>query len=159
MIDVAILRAAGLTDAQIVRVTELYHADRNARRREQNRIAQQKHRARKHVSADSADIDDKALVFSEGSVVLQSFGIEKKYTGAIIARWVKAHDPRKVLWAIQQARDHDVKAPIPYVTAILNGNSHGHPRKQTLSELAHDIADQVQEREAELGVRRARDIV
>jgi hypothetical protein len=58
MISVSILRAAGLTDAQIVKVIETDQKERQAARREQNRIHQRSHRARKHVSAYRADIAD-----------------------------------------------------------------------------------------------------
>jgi len=57
--SVAILRAAGLTDAQIVKVKELEEAERKAARKEQNRKAQQNHRARKQISADAADQNGK----------------------------------------------------------------------------------------------------
>lgn len=52
MIDVKVLRAAGLTDTQIVRVLETDQAERKTIRREQNRINQQNHRARKQNGAD-----------------------------------------------------------------------------------------------------------
>jgi hypothetical protein len=55
MIDIKTLRAAGLTDSQIVKVLELEQSERQATRREQNRINQQNHRARQHVSTDRAD--------------------------------------------------------------------------------------------------------
>jgi hypothetical protein len=62
VIDIATLRAAGLTDQQILRVLEAEQNERKAARREQNRINQQKHRKnkqsiadRQHVSADGAD--------------------------------------------------------------------------------------------------------
>lgn len=65
MITVAMLRAAGVSDLQIVRVLELEQLERLASRREQNRINQRNYRkANKindrviHVSADSADSAD-----------------------------------------------------------------------------------------------------
>lgn len=58
MISVSILRAAGLTAEQIVKVLETEQNERKLARREQNRIHQRNHRARKHVSADRADIAD-----------------------------------------------------------------------------------------------------
>jgi len=51
MIDIRTLRAAGLTETQILRVVE----EDQAKRREQNRKAQQKHRACQHDIADRAD--------------------------------------------------------------------------------------------------------
>jgi hypothetical protein len=62
MITVSILRAAGLTDEQIVRVIETEQNERKLARREQNRIHQRNHRSRKHVSADRADIADTKML-------------------------------------------------------------------------------------------------
>ena len=61
MITIATLRAAGLTETQILRVVEIEQSERRAERREQNRIHQQNHRARKHVSADAPDRADMPL--------------------------------------------------------------------------------------------------
>lgn len=58
MISISILRAAGLTDEQIVKVIETEQNERMLARREQNRIHQRNHRARKHVSAYRADNAD-----------------------------------------------------------------------------------------------------
>jgi hypothetical protein len=56
VIRIATLKAAGLSDAQIVAVIEAAETERGATRREQNRINQKNSRARRqHVSADSAD--------------------------------------------------------------------------------------------------------
>jgi hypothetical protein len=52
MISVSILKAAGLSDTQALRVIELEQQERASNRKEQNRINQQNHRARKRVSAD-----------------------------------------------------------------------------------------------------------
>jgi hypothetical protein len=51
------LRAAGVTDTQIVKAME----EAEARRREQNRIAQRNHRARQQSNADGADRADMPL--------------------------------------------------------------------------------------------------
>jgi hypothetical protein len=53
MTRIANMRAAGLTDSEIVRLLDLEEKERLAERREQNRINQRNHRARKHVSADT----------------------------------------------------------------------------------------------------------
>ena len=58
MTDISLLRKAGLSDSQILRVLELEQAERRAARREQNRINQQNHRSRQQVSADGADNAD-----------------------------------------------------------------------------------------------------
>jgi hypothetical protein len=52
MIDIAILRAAGLSDEQILKVLELDQNERKAVRREQNRINKQNQRSRQHFYAD-----------------------------------------------------------------------------------------------------------
>ena len=57
-ITVAILRAAGLSSDQIVRVIELEESERLLTRREQNRKAKQNQRSRQQISAASADIAD-----------------------------------------------------------------------------------------------------
>jgi hypothetical protein len=54
-ITIATLRAAGLSEAQIVKVVDFAEKERLANRREVNRNNQRKHRARKHVTADGAD--------------------------------------------------------------------------------------------------------
>jgi hypothetical protein len=58
MIDIHILRAAGLSNEQIIAVLETEQREKKLARREQNRKSQQNHRARKQkidLSADSAD--------------------------------------------------------------------------------------------------------
>ena len=56
--DVRVLRAGGLSDAEIVKILELEQQERAAARRETNRKSQQKHRARKRVMADVLTGDD-----------------------------------------------------------------------------------------------------
>jgi hypothetical protein len=58
MITIATLQAAGLSDAQIVRVLKVEHEERLAQRREQNRINQRNQRARQQNAADVADTAD-----------------------------------------------------------------------------------------------------
>lgn len=65
MIDVATLRAAGLTDAQILRVVEADQAverEKLATRKEANRIYQQKHRARQQRKNDKSDTGTSSLL-------------------------------------------------------------------------------------------------
>lgn len=52
MISIRVLRAAGLSSEQIVKVLELDESERRLTRREQNRINKQKQRSRQHVSTD-----------------------------------------------------------------------------------------------------------
>jgi len=78
MIDIRTLRAAGLTETQILRVVE----EDQAKRREQNRKAQQKHRAGQHDIADRADtvlpslLDQPLTVVQERKVEIVALGRE-----------------------------------------------------------------------------------
>lgn len=58
MISVRTLRAAGLSDAQIVKIFEADQQERLANVREQNRIRQQNHRSRNAVTRDVRDSRD-----------------------------------------------------------------------------------------------------
>jgi hypothetical protein len=60
MTEIRILRAAGLSDTQIVAILELEQTERMTARREQNRINKKNQRSRQHVSADRADRADRA---------------------------------------------------------------------------------------------------
>lgn len=78
MIDIRTLRAAGLTETQILRVVE----EDQVKRREQNRKAQQKHRACQHDIADRADtvlpslLDQPLTVVQERKVEIVALGRE-----------------------------------------------------------------------------------
>jgi DNA-binding transcriptional MerR regulator len=63
MIDIKLMRAAGMTLEQIVRLLELEQDERLARTREQNRIRQRNHRARNDVTRDQRDQRDNALSY------------------------------------------------------------------------------------------------
>jgi hypothetical protein len=78
MITVATLRAAGLSDSAIVKVLEIEQKERNAARREQNRINKQNQRARQHVSADVADCADTVNALSLEVSKKESFSEERK---------------------------------------------------------------------------------
>lgn len=96
--------------------------------------------------------EDKTILFAEGQVILLSFGIPKERSGALIGGWLKRSDAATVLKAIEQARDFAVSNPTAYIATILSKRqSNG---KQSLSELAHDLADEVREREREEDTRR-----
>jgi hypothetical protein len=60
MIDVKVLRAAGISDRQILDALEIEQTERIARRREQNRINKQNQRSRQQLVADGADGADGA---------------------------------------------------------------------------------------------------
>jgi len=72
MIDIRTLRAAGLTETQILRVVE----EDQAKRREQNRKAQQKHRACQHDIADRADTPLTVLPSSINNLKVQEERLE-----------------------------------------------------------------------------------
>jgi hypothetical protein len=65
IITIATLRAAGLTEAQILRVVEIADTEQVAKTREQNRIYQRNHRARMKSQSDRPDIPDTALSLSK----------------------------------------------------------------------------------------------
>jgi hypothetical protein len=68
IITIATLRAAGLTEVQILRVVEIADNEQVAKTREQNRIYQRNHRARMKSQADRSDqpdIPDTALTLSK----------------------------------------------------------------------------------------------
>jgi len=76
MIDIRTLRAAGLTDVQILKVIE----EDQAKRREQNRKAQIKHRSRQHDIAYGADRGD-----IEISPISKSFSTESSLEISLVA--------------------------------------------------------------------------
>jgi hypothetical protein len=55
-ISIATLRAAGLTEAQVLRVVELAERERKAQARDLSRIRQRNHRSRNDVTRDKRDI-------------------------------------------------------------------------------------------------------
>jgi hypothetical protein len=65
MIPIKVLRAAGLSDAQIVKVIDGDQQEKLLHRREKNRKHQQNHRSRKQISAYSADSADASLLKKE----------------------------------------------------------------------------------------------
>lgn len=92
MITVAMMRAAGISQAQILRVIELEQAERIASRREQNRKASQKHRARQQISADSADSADAHILTSSPNKERKKEGRKKAH--ALSAQWVLSEADR-----------------------------------------------------------------
>jgi hypothetical protein len=65
MITIETLKAAGLTDAQIVRVIECEQEERLTKVREQNRIRQRNQRARNVVTRDVRDVRDTSIYKKE----------------------------------------------------------------------------------------------
>lgn len=98
--------------------------------------------------------DPKAKLFRVGKTLLVSFGVAEKRTGALIGQWLKnRNDPGGLLAAIQFARDQNVAEPVAYISALLNRQErpNGKP-KQTLSDLAFELADEWRRREREAGL-------
>lgn len=179
MITIAILRAAGLTDAQIARVAEIEERERLLARREQNRQASRRYHERKvqqkqRPSQQSSDFNDetdemkkavavgeppKAKLFREGRVILTSFGVGERQMGGLIGRWLKMQaDPEKVLEAMEVARSKNVSEPVSYVTTVLNtGGVNGKRRNgtATLVELSQQLADEARELERKAGISRS----
>jgi hypothetical protein len=100
IVTVALLRAAGLTEVQINRVTELADAEVTEKRRAQNRIAQQNHRARKHMTADGqqchADSADRG--YTSSSLLTSLPSIDRPLSvAARVSNWPR--DYREQFWA------------------------------------------------------------
>jgi hypothetical protein len=89
MINIAALRAAGLTDAQILAVVEADQAERTERRRTQNVKASRAYRARQHFSADAADAAD-----GESAVSLPSSSSSSEIPNKKESKKVRSTTPR-----------------------------------------------------------------
>jgi hypothetical protein len=100
-------------------------------------------------------VDDKAILFAEGQRIMAGFGISKDRSGPLIGGWLKRDAPLVILHAIEQARDFAVSNPAAYIATILNKGQSNVRGKQSLSELAHDMAEEVRERERESDLGRA----
>jgi DNA-directed RNA polymerase beta subunit len=159
MISVSILRAAGLTDEQIVRVIETEQKERQLARREQNRKSQQNHRSRQQISADRADNADtkqraanerrqatvedtpRARLFREGSAALLALGRTDRAARQLIGAWLKRthDDDQLVLATILRARDLAVADAAGWVTATLKskvkGNGERNPTMAAFDDL------------------------
>jgi hypothetical protein len=111
MIEVAVLRAAGLTDEQIVRVFEAEQARKLARRREQMRTASQAYRSRhqnvddlddahRHQNVDDGDDLDDASISSltESNLESKKEKKERKQPGTIRPDWQPS--PRTIAVAL-----------------------------------------------------------
>ena len=77
MIDIGVLRASGLTDAQILKVLETEQSERQAKVREQNRIRQRNQRSRNAVTRDVRDVRD-AVHTQESLLPTQRFRRQKE---------------------------------------------------------------------------------
>jgi hypothetical protein len=103
---------------------------------------------------EPVDEDPKAKLFRIGKTTLVSFGIAEKRTGALIGQWLKTrNDPIGLLAAIQYAREQNIAEPIAYISAAVNAKE---PRngqhRQSLSDIAHDLADEARRIEREAGL-------
>jgi uncharacterized protein YdaU (DUF1376 family) len=113
-------------------------------------------------AAEVVGEDQKAKLFRVGKTILVSFGITERRTGALIGQWLKAkNDPVGLLAAIQYAREHNVAEPVAYISTLVNSSRrpNGQTTRQSLSELAFDIAERVRERERAAGIQRPDDFV
>lgn len=65
--------------------------------------------------------DDRAELFGEGKQALACMGVPAKQTGSLIGGWLKqtGDDCRRVLQAIQQARDQRAIEPVSFISAQL----------------------------------------
>ena len=112
------------------------------------------------ASADVVGEEPKARLFRIGKTILVSFGIAEKRTGALIGQWLKTrNDPAGLLAAIQFARDQNVAEPIAYISAVIAKEKSNGNGKQSLVDLAFELAEQARERERAAGIFRPPDIV
>jgi len=93
IVTLATLRAAGLTEAQIMRVVEAVDNERVAAKREQNRKASQKHRARQKNAADAADAAD-AQVSKEPSFLPNQGKKEGRKKHLLAENWKLSNEDR-----------------------------------------------------------------
>jgi hypothetical protein len=163
--NVSALRAAGLTDHDIVRVIETVEADRRERHRittRQNRIAKQKQRSCARDTStyppppcDQAELwepveDAKTRLFRVGKTVLMSWGAPERTCASMIGRWLKTKDdPEGLLAAIEYARDRNVFEPIAYISALVGGRN-GKNGKRSVGDVAGELAAKLAAREAGL---------
>jgi hypothetical protein len=112
IITIATLRAAGLTEAQILRVVEIADNEQVAKTREQNRIYQRNHRARMKSQPDQSDrpdIPDTALTLSKEEKVYpkeESKKVRKKEKKEPLPENWQPIGPQRDLAEADEFRDH-----------------------------------------------------
>jgi hypothetical protein len=161
--NVSALRAAGLTDQDIVRVIEKVEADRRERHRittRQNRIAKQKQRpCARHTSTSATQEemfevveDAQTRLWRVGKTILMSWGIREDRSGQMIGRWLKKRDdPEGLLATIEYARNRNVVDPIGYISSLVSsGGARGKPDVLTAT---GEMAAELRARECEAGLR------
>lgn len=110
------------------------------------------------LGAEPIDEDSKARLFRLGKTVLVSFGVAERRTGALIGQWLKSRDdPVGLLAAIQFARDQNVADPVAYISAVLKGKSSNGTNRQSLGDLARELADEARQLELDAGIRGSAD--
>ena len=167
MMDVRVLRAGGLSDAEIVRILELEQQERVAARRETNRKSQQKHRARKRVMADvltgevvptharraargtrlpedwmpSLADQDRALAIglTEGRIQSEAEKFRDYWRARAGARATSTN------WSLNW-NNWCRKA------MEMNGHGHGLNGKRSVLEIAGELADEIRQRESAAGI-------
>jgi hypothetical protein len=167
-ITIATLRAAGLSEAQVLRVIEISEKERLLHRREQNRKAQQNHRSRQHFSTYAADAADAYILKKEVSKKER-----KKTICTVPAEWVltdkraayaadKGWTPERSKTEFQRFKDRAASKGItyrdvdaawrnwvtsPYQNGAANGHTHA-PRpgsRQDREERTHAAMRQLDE--------------
>lgn len=134
--------------------------DTHARATSQSQRKKEKEVPATNVAADVVGEDPRARLFRIGKTILVSFSVAEKRTGALIGHWLKqCDDPVGLLAAIEFARAQNVAEPIAYVSAVIKQGKSNGQGKQSLSELAFELATEVREREREAGIGRPDDPV
>lgn len=109
-------------------------------------------------AVEPVDEDPKAKLFRIGKTALVSFGIAEKRTGSLIGQWLKTrNDPVGLLAAIQFARDQNVAEPVAYISALLSKGSKNGNGKQSLGDLARELAAKARDQERAAGIFRPDD--
>ena len=78
-----------------------------------------------------------SALWNAGKPFLSSRGVRDP--GAIIGRWLKDHEPTKILGAIDAAQRAGTHDPIPYITEALKGTHHG-KRNSAVAERVKRVA-------------------
>lgn len=104
--------------------------------------------------APRASADPVETVWDEGVSALKAMGVSDREARSNVGRWMKdtASDAGRVLSAIQRARDHGTRDPIPLVGRILNPLTTGKSHAQA-DRSVHDVARALEDwtRQAESG--------
>ncbi|AUQ64419.1 hypothetical protein [Phaeobacter inhibens] len=87
-------------------------------------------------------------VWKVGKPILAAMGVRDP--GRMIGKWIKEAGPPAVLFAIEAAQQAGTRDPIPYITEVLKGENHVHPRNAPASRRPENRPDPALEQIARL---------